>query len=164
MLVKIKNFIFRIIYILLIIYLLIFVPSLWGQKPLVVISGSMEPTLKVGGILYYEKISIDELDEGDILVYQENNHIISHRIVDITENGFITKGDKNNSVDNYLVSNNQVFGKGTNWSIPFIGYYADYIYSHKYLLYISLGIIIVDLCNDVYKEHKRKVGKKIEKE
>lgn len=164
MLVKIKDFIFRIIYILLIIYLLIFVPSLWGQKPLVVISGSMEPTLKVGGILYYEKIDINELDEGDILVYQTKEHIISHRIVDITENGFITKGDINNSVDNYLVSDEQVLGKGTNWSIPFIGYYADYIYSHKYLLYISLGVIIVDLCNDMYKEHKKKVGKKIEKE
>ena len=88
MLVKIKDFIFRIIYILLIIYLLIFVPTLWGQKPLVVISGSMEPTLKVGGILYYEKINIDELDEGDILVYQANDHIISHRIVDIIENDF----------------------------------------------------------------------------
>lgn len=164
MLVKIKDFIFRIIYILLIIYLLIFVPSLWGQKPLVVISGSMEPTLKVGGILYYEKIDLNELDEGDILVYQTKEHIISHRIVDINENGFITKGDINNSVDNYLVSDEQILGKGTNWSIPFIGYYADYIYSHKYLLYISLGVIIVDLCNDMYKEHKKKVGKKIEKE
>ena len=164
MLVKIKDFVFRIIYILLIIYLLIFVPSLWGQKPLVVISGSMEPTLKVGGILYYEKINIDELDEGDILVYQANDHIISHRIVDIIENDFITKGDKNNSVDNYLVSSNQVLGKGTDWSIPYIGYYADYIYGHKYLLYISLGVIIVDLCNDVYKEHKKKVGKICEKE
>lgn len=163
MLVKIKDFIFRIIYILLIIYLLIFVPSLWGQKPLVIISGSMEPTLKVGGVLYYEKINIDELDEGDILVYQANEHIISHRIVDIIEDDFITKGDKNNSIDNYLVSSNQVLGKGTNWSIPFIGYYADYIYGHKYLLYISLGIIIVDLCNDVYKEHKKKVGKISEK-
>lgn len=164
MLVKIKDFIFRIIYILLIIYLLIFVPSLWGQKPLVVISGSMEPTLKVGGILYYEKIDINDFDEGDILVYQTKEHIISHRIVDINENGFITKGDINNSVDNYLVSDEQILGKGTNWSIPFIGYYADYIYSHKYLLYISLGVIMVDLCNDVYKEHKKKVGKKIEKE
>lgn len=164
MLVKIKDFIFRIIYILLIIYLLIFVPSLWGQKPLVVISGSMEPTLKVGGILYYEKIDINDFDEGDILVYQTKEHIISHRIVDINENGFITKGDINNSVDNYLVSDEQILGKGTNWSIPFIGYYADYIYSHKYLLYISLGLIIVDLCNDMYKEHKKKVGKKIEKE
>lgn len=164
MLVKIKDLIFRIIYILLIIYLLIFIPSLCGKKPLVVISGSMEPTLKVGGILYYEKIDLNDFDEGDILVYQTKEHIISHRIVDITENGFITKGDVNNTVDNYLVTNNQILGRGTNWSIPFIGYYADYVYSHKYLLYISLGVIILDFCNDTYKLHKKKVGKKIEKE
>ena len=164
MLVKIKDLIFRIIYILLIIYLLIFIPSLWGKKPLVVISGSMEPTLKVGGILYYEKIDLNDFDEGDILVYQTKEHIISHRIVDITENGFITKGDVNNTVDNYLITNNQILGRGTNWSIPFIGYYADYVYSHKYLLYISLGVIILDFCNDKYKLHKKKVGKKIEKE
>jgi signal peptidase len=163
MLVRIKDFIFRIIYILLIIYLLIFVPSIWGHKPLVVISGSMEPTLKVGGILYYEKIDINGLDEGDILVYETKDHIISHRIVEINEDGFITKGDANNSVDGVLINNNQILGKGTNWSIPYLGYYADYIYGHKYLLYISLGLIIIDLCNDAYKEHKKKVGNVIEK-
>lgn len=164
MLVRIKDFIFRIVYILLIIYLLVFIPTLWGHKPLVVISGSMEPVLKVGGILYYEKIDVNEFDEGDILVYTTKDHVISHRIVNITDNGFITKGDVNNSVDGELVNENQILGKGTNWSIPFIGYYADYIYGHKYLLYISLALIIIDLCNDTYKEHKKKVGKAIEKQ
>lgn len=164
MLVKIKDFVFRLVYILLIIYLLIFLPSLWGKKPLVIISGSMEPRLKVGGILYYEKIDLNNFDEGDILVYKTKEHIISHRIVDITEKGFITKGDANNTVDNYLITNNQILGRGTNWSIPFAGYFADYVYSHKYLLYISLGVIILDFCNDTYKLHKKKVGKKIEKE
>lgn len=164
MLVRIKDFIFRIVYILLIIYLLVFIPTLWGHKPLVVISGSMEPVLKVGGILYYEKIDVNEFDEGDILVYTTKDHVISHRIVNITDNGFITKGDVNNSVDGELVNENQILGKGTNWCIPFIGYYADYIYGHKYLLYISLALIIIDLCNDTYKEHKKKVGKAIEKQ
>ena len=32
------------------------------------------------------------------------------------------------------------------------------------LIYISLGVIILDFCNDTYKLHKTKVGKKIEKE
>ena len=47
---KIKDIVLKIIYILITIYLLIFIPSFWGHKPLVVISGSMEPVLKVGGI------------------------------------------------------------------------------------------------------------------
>ena len=37
------------------------------------------------------------------------------------------------------------FCKGTNWSIPYIGYYADFIYTHKYLLFISIFLIVIDL-------------------
>lgn len=158
MLIKIKNVIFRILYVFIIIYLLVFVPCLWGHKPLVVISGSMEPTLKVGGILYYEKMELEDFKINDILVYKTKDHIISHRIVNIVDDGFITKGDANNSVDNNLINKNQVLGKGTNWSIPYIGYYADFIYTHKYLLYISLSIIVVDLLNDFYRDHKKKRG------
>ena len=151
----IKNCIFKIIYILVILYLLIFIPTIWGQKPLVVISGSMEPTLNVGGILYYEKTEFKNFQVDDIIVYQLDDHIISHRVYDITENGIITKGDANNTYDNLLISENQTLGKGTNWCIPLIGYYADFIYNHKYLLYITLLVIILDMTRD---KNKRKVG------
>lgn len=160
---KIKNFIFKIVYFLIIIYLLIFVPSIWGYKPLVVISGSMEPTLTVGGILYYHEKNIDDFNTNDILVYELNDHIISHRVHDITENGFITKGDANNSYDSLLVNEEQILGEGTNWSIPYIGYYADFIYRHKYLLVISLGVVIIDLLSEKYKEHRMKERNKNEK-
>lgn len=157
MLKKLKNIIFKILYILIFIYLLIFIPSIWGHNPLVVISGSMEPTLKVGGILYYEKINIEDFKNSDILVYELNNHIISHRIVDKTDYGFITKGDNNKSIDTYEVSYNQIIGKGTDWSIPYIGYYADFIYNYKYILFISVGTIIIDLLNDCYRNKKGSV-------
>ena len=114
----------------------------------------MEPTLHVGGILYYEEININDFEKDDILVYQLNKHTISHRIVDITENGFLTKGDNNKSIDTYEVEKQQVIGKGTNWSIPYIGYYADFIYTHKYLLFISVGVIIIDLLVDAYNNRK----------
>ena len=118
----------------------------------------MEPTLKVGGILYYEKIDLNDFKEGDILVYELNEHTISHRIVDITDNGFLTKGDNNNSIDTYEVENMQVIGKGTNWSIPYIGYYAYFVYNHKYLLFISVGVIIIDLLVDSYSDRKRRLA------
>lgn len=159
MFTKIKNFIFRIVYVLIIIYLMIFIPSFWGHKPLVVISGSMEPTLKVGGLLYYHEQNLDDFDRGDILVYQTKEHIISHRIVEQKDNGFITKGDANNSADSNLINNKQVLGKGTNWSIPYLGYYADFIYNHKYILFVSVAIIVIDLLNDKYIDVKKKVEK-----
>lgn len=138
-----KNVVYGILYFLTTLYLIIFIPILWGKKPLVVISGSMEPILKVGGILYYEQINIDDFKVDDILVYQLNDHIVSHRILKIDKDGFITKGDNNSSVDSYIVYKENIIGKGTNWSIPYIGYYADFIYNHKYLLLIIVGFIVL---------------------
>lgn len=147
-----KNIIIKLLYILISIYLIIFIPSIWGEKPLVILSGSMEPILKVGGILYYKEENINDFNEGDVLVYQLNDHIISHRIVKVLDGSFITKGDNNKSIDTYEVLNYQILGKGTNWSIPYIGYYADFIYNHKYLLVIAAGLIFMDILYDNKKE------------
>lgn len=138
-----KNIIFGIIYVLISIYLIIFLPCLFRYKPLIIESGSMEPILKVGGILYYKSIPLNDFKINDILVYKVPNHIISHRIVDKNDYYFITRGDQNNTNDS-IVFNSQVLGKSSNFSIPYIGYYADYIYHHKYLLIITLIVIIID--------------------
>lgn len=161
MFIKIKNCIFSILYILIIIYLLIFIPSIWGYKPLVIISGSMEPTLKVGGILYYHEEKLDNFRKNDILVYKTRNHIISHRVIENLGSSFITKGDANKSNDTDIIAQEKVLGKGTNWCIPYIGLYADFVYTHKYLLFISIALLLVDLCNDHYRN--KKVGVKYEK-
>jgi len=147
-----KNIIIKLLYLLISIYLIIFIPSIWGEKPLVILSGSMEPILKVGGILYYKQENINNFNEGDVLVYQLNDHTISHRIVKVLDDSFITKGDNNKSIDTYEVLSYQILGKGTNWSIPYIGYYADFIYNHKYLLVIATGLIFIDILYDNKKE------------
>lgn len=149
-----KNIIFKVFYILIIIYLIIFIPVLWGKRPLVIISGSMEPILKVGGILYYEKINLDDFKKDDILVYQLNEHIVSHRIVNINEYGFETKGDNNNFNDSYIVDKNNVIGRGNNWSIPYIGYYADFIYNHKYLLIVMIILSYFNIWFNSKKDKK----------
>lgn len=155
-----KEIFIKIIYLFLLMYLIIFIPKLFGYNPLVVISGSMEPTLKVGGLLYYEKIDINDFKEKDILVYELKDHIISHRVVEHLDNGFITKGDANNSYDSSIVNDNQVLGRGTNWSIPLLGYYADFIFRHKYILKILLSIGIIDLFVDYLIKRKDKQNEK----
>ena len=154
MLKKIKNFIFQLIYIFLITYLVVFIPVFWGHKPLVIISGSMSPTLQIGGILYYHEYDVKNFKKGDILVYKTKDHIISHRVVEKTQDGYVTKGDYNKSNDSNIVNFNQILGKGTNWCIPYIGYYADFIYNHKYILYTFLFMIIIDAIYDNAKKKK----------
>lgn len=148
----IKKIFIKTLYILLLIYLSIFIPSIWGYKPLVVISGSMEPILKVGGILYYKETKLDEYKENDIVVFKSNKYLVSHRIVEKNKDGFITKGDANKNIDSNVLSYNKALGKGTNWSIPYIGYYADFIYKNKRYLYITLVILIINRIISNYVE------------
>ena len=139
-----RKIFFSILYIFLILYLIIFIPVFWGYKPLVIISGSMEPKLRVGGILYYKEINKKEYQKNDIVVFKSNKYLISHRIVEITNGGFITKGDANKSIDSNKVLFTKALGKGTNWSIPYIGYYADFIYKNKWILLLVLIILIIN--------------------
>ena len=140
----IKKIFSSTLYFLLFLYLIIFIPVLWGYKPLVIISGSMEPILKVGGILYYKEIDTQDYKINDIVVFKSTKYLISHRIVEITDNGFITKGDANKNIDSNKVYYDKALGIGTNWSIPYIGYYADFIYKNKWILIIILIIIIIN--------------------
>lgn len=163
MIKKIRSLIFKVIYILLFIYVLVFLPCIFGYHPLVIISNSMHPTLNVGGVMYYHKENFENLIKDDILVYKAKDHIISHRIVEIFPDSFITKGDANQSNDSFVVNHQQVLGKGTNWCIPWVGYYVDFIYNHKFLIYILAIYLISDLSIDCIKNF-RKRNKKLYEE
>lgn len=53
---KIVHVLACITYIFIFIYALISAPILFKYKPVVVLSGSMEPTFKTGSIIYYKWI------------------------------------------------------------------------------------------------------------
>ncbi len=135
----------------MLIYVLVFIPIIFGWKPLVVISGSMEPTLKVGGLLYYKKCDLNDFKKDDILVFRSSKHIVSHRIVEKKEFGFITKGDANKKIDNNVVNNSVVMGIGTNWCIPYLGYYVSFLYNNKIIMFLVISLMVYLS----YKEKKR---------
>ena len=91
-------------------------------------TGSMTPVIKVGdGVMINKLCNRDELKEGDIVAYINDEEIIVvHRIYKVNKDGtFITKGDFNNSADLKYVSKKQIKGK-VMFKIPFIAYPAIY--------------------------------------
>jgi signal peptidase len=75
---------------------------LFGWKPVVVLSDSMEPTFTSGKIiLVKEKNESPEIN--DIVMFKQKkfglNEYVTHRIVGKDESGYITKGDANNCED-----------------------------------------------------------------
>jgi signal peptidase len=78
----------------------------FGVKPLVVISGSMEPTIPVGSVLFTREVPAGELNVGDIVTAARPNGDgdITHRLVSSEEvrDGIyqlVMRGDANKSDD-----------------------------------------------------------------
>lgn len=93
------------------------VPSFFGWKPFIVMSGSMEAKLYAGDLAIVKDVDKNTIKVGDIIAFQESkDFVVTHRIVgeEYTDEGeklFITKGDNNNTEDTNRVSLSQIEGK-----------------------------------------------------
>lgn len=75
-----------------------------GLKPLVVKSGSMEPTIPTGGMVLVRTIQAAEIEVGDVIaVDRPDNTRVMHRVVTVTHTGptaeVVLKGDANEDPD-----------------------------------------------------------------
>ena len=97
-------------------------PMPFGFGVAVVLSGSMEPTLKVNEVVFVSPVKDQSsLNVGDIIVYQQEGDLIIHRIIALNEDGetLVTKGD-NNNVEDEPIFYTQVKGK-LKFHLPFVG-------------------------------------------
>ena len=92
-------------------------------RPYVIVTGSMEPALDRGDLVILERVDPSQLRVGDIITYMKGRTPVTHRIVAVTGEGFITKGDANLFEDPYIVEPDQVVGRV--WAvIPKLGWIA----------------------------------------
>lgn len=95
------------------------VSGLFKYHLFAIVSNSMIPEFARGDAVLVEKIKDNELSElkvGDIIAfYDYNNRMIVHRIVsfDVSNDKYsiVTKGDNNDSIDNWIVNNENIYGK-----------------------------------------------------
>ena len=79
------------------------------MDPYVVVSGSMEPALPVGSVCIVD-CQQRSPDKGDIISYKAGEGIVTHRVIEVTEDGYVTKGDANDTKDPGIVKEKQIFG------------------------------------------------------
>lgn len=94
-------------------------PSLVGKTPLIVLTESMDPTIKGGDLVVCDAIDAKNVKTGDVISYfdpsmSESTVIVTHRVEEISTKGdeiyFKTKGDANNVADKNLVPQNKLVG------------------------------------------------------
>ena len=107
-------------------YLPLSVPRLLGYEIYDVLSGSMEPTIPVGSVIYVQYTEPTELEEGDVIAFYRDADVIAHRVVsnESTMGRLATKGDANEEQDVSAVDYTAVIGRVT-FSVPYLGNLMD---------------------------------------
>ena len=153
---------------LILVVAAMYVPKLFGAEPMIVLSGSMEPTYHVGSLLYVEEADADEIEVGDaITFYISEDTLVTHRVVAINEDGtYTTKGDANDENDGGSVAYSDIVGKPV-FNIPKLGYLADKLTSTGgkiiYGTAVAVVLILMFLGDVLFGEDKKEKEKAIEK-
>ena len=101
-------------------------PKAFGFQMYTVISGSMEPAIPTGSLVYVRYEEPDTIVKDDVIAFYSNNadgSIITHRVVSNSPamGQFITKGDANEDYDKYKITPDMFVGI-VKFKIPVIGY------------------------------------------
>ena len=117
-------------------------PTFFGFTTAIVNSGSMEPALKVDDLILIH--AQDGYEQGDVITYQSDGGLVTHRIVEIRTEGFVTQGDANNAVDSGLVASEEIVGKVTG-RIPGAGIWVRWLRSPLGMTGLVLvGLLLVE--------------------
>lgn len=93
-----------------------------GIKPMIVMSGSMEPAIKTGSVCFVDThSSYRKIKRDDVITYNLLDAKVTHRVTGVTEEGLTTKGDANSSDDIGIVTEDNYYGRVL-FHIPYAGY------------------------------------------
>lgn len=88
-------------------------PQFMGYEVYNIVSGSMEPEIPVGSVIYVEAAEPETVEKGDIIAFQSGESVIAHRVVvnQKVEGQFTTKGDANAEEDMNAVPYDMLIGR-----------------------------------------------------
>jgi signal peptidase len=85
-------------------------PFLFDARPLVVLSGSMEPALDTGDVVVVQRIAPLDARRGDIVTFrdpEQPGRLVTHRVRSLRVHDgrvrFVTRGDANNTSERWQV-------------------------------------------------------------
>lgn len=160
----VMNLLNGVVYVCILGFLAIAAPLVMGYHPVVVLSGSMEPTYGVGSVIYYKEASFEEIAVGDPITFQnsEDGIMVTHRVVEKDEaaRAFGTEGDANGGRDPGMVSYENVIGKATPFCIPYAGYFVN-AGKQPMIIFVMVLILLMGIVTDqvVKKQGSEKRGK-----
>ena len=122
-------------------------------RPVVILSGSMEPVIPTGSICLISGTDRRGVP-GRIVAYELQDHLVVHRISSGASDGqtFITKGDSNDTPDPAPVAEEQIRGRAIG-TIPYAGYGALFLRSRKGVLLLAVALFFLTFICFRRKDH-----------
>ena len=133
----------------IVVFIAVAAPLIGGCHPMIVLSGSMEPTYPVGSVVYYKACTFEELKAGDPITFKAGESLVTHRITKVNElsRTVNTKGDANPSEDPEPVEASRIVGRTLKINIPYLGYLVTFCRKPACLGAIA-AVIIIDYLLD----------------
>lgn len=147
--------------ILLVIFLcsMLVLPEVLDYHMYHVLSGSMEPEMPVGSLIYVHAEPPEEVEENEIIAFYsslENTGIITHRVVknNVVSGIFRTKGDANGQEDPLPVSYDNYIGRVT-WILPGMGAFLTGMTSVNGKA-AAAGVVVLGVLLNLAGSHRKK--------
>ncbi|MDR7073340.1 signal peptidase I [Fictibacillus barbaricus] len=136
------------------------IPSLFGYKPFTVLTNSMKPSFSAGDMVLVKDKPASKIKPNDVITFKENNNkLITHRVVKVTDKGFVTKGDYNNVKDDGFVSPENVVGELV-FTLPKLGYVSKFVSSPLGITLLIFIPLLAYLLLEIYDFLKRFIERK----
>lgn len=123
------------------------VPPMTGHRTMVVLSGSMEPTLQIGDVVVDQKVNVLDVKVDDIITFRDpikKKRTVTHRVRAMkVENGsveFTTRGDSNTTDENWKIVASGKVGRVV-LRVPKVGYVLGWAWSPK----ARVGFVVVPM-------------------
>lgn len=139
------------------------VPTLGGVAPLIVMTGSMEPVINEGDLIFVKQIDGSEVQVGDVIAFfdptSSKDSILTHRVKEITQEGgtiyFTTWGDANGgAVDTKPVSAEKLVGIYKGVRIPGMGHVAMFMQSTAGLIICVFLPLVLLIGWDIFRRRR----------
>lgn len=127
---------------------LILAPCLAKQRPVVVLSGSMDPVYPVGSLLYIKNSEFSEVEIGDDIAFSpdQGETIVTHRVVETEGEGYITRGVANNTNDSGVITKDKYLGT-VSLGIPIAGYIIQGIQKPAVITALAAVLLVKIILN-----------------
>ena len=121
---------FCLLIVTFLVVLVIFVSGFFGIQRYLVVSGSMEPNLYAGDIVFVNtNVNFEDVEIGDVIIFKHRGMNIIHRVIEtmtINEKTYFkTKGDANKVDDGFGATEENYCGTVL-FHIDKIGYAVDF--------------------------------------